>query len=284
MHSPRAEPHGSRKTLLIVDDHPILCLGLTTLIESEPDLAVEAAVGTRAAALEAMRNGRPDLVIIDLVLGDEDGLDLVKEIKARYPKIPTLVLSMRDEALYAERALSAGALGYVAKTELDTRVLGAIRRTLAGEAYMSEAVQRRLAARYLGGNTLQTASPVDALSDRELQVFWLIGQGRPTRQIAGSLSRSIKTVESHIEHIKNKLAIQSAAELARRATHWVETGRVPTQDSEMGFYPTGHIPPAPMTFRPPRRRARLAAPEEPRGLSQSCQDIGPQQRAPADGS
>jgi DNA-binding NarL/FixJ family response regulator len=228
MPSPRAEPHRSRKTLLIVDDHPILCLGLTALIESEPDLAVQAAVGARAAALEAIRKRQPDLVIIDLALGDEDGLDLVKDIKARYAKLPTLVLSMHDEALYAERALSAGAVGYVAKHELDTIVLGAIRRALAGERYMSEALQRRLAERYVGGRTLETASPLEALSDRELQVFQLVGQGRTTRQIAGSLTRSVKTVESHLEHIKNKLAIQSAAELAHRATLWVEAGRAGT--------------------------------------------------------
>ena len=114
--------------------------------------------------------------IVDLALGDEDGLDLVKEIKTRYPKVPSLVLSMHDEAVYAERALSAGALGYVAKHELDETVLSAIRRALAGETYMSEALQRRLAERYVGGRTLDTASPMHALSDRELQVFGLIGQ------------------------------------------------------------------------------------------------------------
>ncbi len=132
---------------------------------------------------------------------------------------------MHDEAVYAERALSAGALGYVAKQELDQTVLGAIRCALAGERYMSESLQRRLAERYVGGCTLETGSPMDALSDRELQVFRLIGQGRTTRQIAETLARSVKTVESHLEHIKNKLAIQFAAELAQRATQWVETGR-----------------------------------------------------------
>jgi len=223
---PSAEPAGSApKTLLIVDDHPILRLGLTALIESESDLAVDAAVGTRAGAFEAISKHQPDLVIVDLALGDEDGLDLVKEIKARHPKVPSLVLSMHDEAVYAERALSAGALGYVAKHELDQTLLCAIRRALAGERYMSEALQRRLAERYVGGRTLETGSPMDALSDRELQVFRLIGQGRTTRQIAGTLARSVKTVESHIEHIKNKLGIVSSAELAQRATRWVETGR-----------------------------------------------------------
>jgi DNA-binding NarL/FixJ family response regulator len=215
----------ARKALLVVDDHPVLRRGLVVLIESEPDLAVHAAVSTRQAAFEAMRQKEPDLVIVDLSLGDDDGLDLVKEIKTRYPKVPSLVLSMHDEALYAERALSAGALGYVTKQQLDETVLAAIRRVLGGEIYMSEALQRRLAEQYVAGRTLETGTPVDTLSDRELQVFGLIGRGRTTRQIAGTMARSVKTIESHLEHIKNKLGVASAAELAQRATLWVETGR-----------------------------------------------------------
>ncbi|WP_430642591.1 response regulator [Bradyrhizobium paxllaeri] len=196
------------------------------LIQSEPGLAAHDAVGTRLAALEAIRKRPPDLVIVDLVLGDEDGLDLVKEIKARHPGIPSLVLSVHDEAVYAERALGAGALGYVAKHQLDETVLAAIRQVLAGETYMSEALQRRLAKQYIGGRSLETASPVRMLSDRQLQIFRLVGQGRTTRQIAGVLSRSVKTVESHLAHIKDKLAIETAAELAQRATQWVESGRI----------------------------------------------------------
>src|SRR5262245_810414 len=144
MTAPMAEIAGSAtKALLLVDDHPILRRGLTALIESEPGLAVRAAVGTRAAALEAIRTNRPDLVIVDLLLRGEDGLDLVKEIKTRYPGVSSLVLSMHDEEVYAERALSAGALGYVAKQELDETVLGAIRCALAGKRYMSAALQLR---------------------------------------------------------------------------------------------------------------------------------------------
>ncbi len=137
----------------------------------------------------------------------------------------SLVLSFYDEAIYAERALAAGALGYVTKQQLEATVLSAIRRVLAGEIYMSEALQRRLAERYLSGHTLETAFSIRVLSDRELQIFQLVGQGRTTRQIAAMLSRSIKTIESHIEHIKNKLGIETAAELAQRATQWVETVR-----------------------------------------------------------
>ena len=166
-----------------------------------------------------MRESQPDLVIVDLSLGDDNGLDLVKEIKTRYPKIPSLVLSMFDEALYAERALSAGALGYVTKQQLDETVLAAIRRVLGGDVYISDALQRRLAEQYVAGRTLGTGSPMDTLSDRELQVFGLIGRGRTTRQIAGTMARSVKTIKSHLEHIKNKLGVASAAELAQRATH-----------------------------------------------------------------
>jgi len=214
-----------RKKLLLVDDHPVLRRGLTALIESEPGLAVHGAVGTRVAALRAMEVSQPDLVIVDLALGDEDGLDLIKQMKTRYPGVPSLVLSVYDEAVYAERALGAGALGYVTKQQLEATVVVAIRHVLAGETYMSQALQRRLAKQYVGGRTLEIASPIHTLSDRQLQVFRLVGQGRTTRQIAEILSRSVKTIESHLEHIKNKLAIESAAELAQRATQWVETGR-----------------------------------------------------------
>jgi DNA-binding NarL/FixJ family response regulator len=218
-----AEP--ARKTLLLVDDHPILRRGLIALIASEPDLAIRAAVGTRVAAIATIREGQPDLAIVDIALGDDDGLDLVREIKMRYPRVPSLVLSMHDEAIYAQRALSAGALGYVTKQGLDETLLGAIRRVLSGEIFMSQTLQGRLAKLYVAGRTLRTNTPIHLLTDRELHVFRLVGQGRTTRQIAQTLTRSVKTIESHLEHIKNKLGIMSAAELAQRATLWVETGR-----------------------------------------------------------
>lgn len=225
MHATVAEPrHPATKTIVVVDDHPVLRLGLITLIESEPDLVVRAAVATSQAALMAIRESHPDLVIVDLILGDGDGLDLVKQIKVRHPRIPSLVLSMHDESIYAARALSAGARGYVTKQQLDETVLIAIRRVLSGETYMSDALERRLAGKYLGGRTLETDSPLHLLSDRELQVFRLIGEGRTTRRVAETLARSVKTIESHLEHIKNKLDLESGAELARCAAQWVETG------------------------------------------------------------
>jgi DNA-binding NarL/FixJ family response regulator len=165
------------------------------------------------------------LVIVDLELEEGHGLDLLGDLKASHPEIPALVLSMHDEAVYAERSLRAGARGYVTKEELDETVLTAIRRLLGGETYMSDKLEARLAAKFVAGRTLATDSPLDALSDRELQVFQLIGQGRSTRQIAETLHLSIKTIESHRAHIKQKLTLESTAELAQRATQGVESGR-----------------------------------------------------------
>ncbi len=214
----------AKRTILIVDDHPMLRRGLAALINFEPDLVVCGEAGTYPAALEAIQAHQPDLVIVDLELGGRDGLHLVKDIKIRHPLIPTLMLSMHDESLYAERALRAGAAGYVTKQQLDETVLIAIRCALAGETYMSEQLQVRLAVKCLGRKTLAPGSPLETLSDRELQVFRLIGEGRTTRQIADALCLSIKTIESHREHIKSKLNIESATALAQRAIQWIEIG------------------------------------------------------------
>ena len=227
----------ARKTILIVDDHPMLRRGLAALIESESDLTVCGEAATGAAALEAIRTYSPDLVIVDLALDGGDGLDLIKAMKARHPEIPALVLSMYDEAVYAERALRAGARGYVSKQQLASTVLAAIHRLLGGEAYLSDNLEAQLAARYLSGRTLSTDSPEYSLSDRELQVFRLIGQGRSRRQIADALHLSIKTIESHCQHIKQKLRLESAGELAHRATQWVETGQ--TESSQLLARPIG---------------------------------------------
>jgi DNA-binding NarL/FixJ family response regulator len=214
----------ARKTILIVDDHALVRRGLTTLIESEPGLTVCGAVGTCADALEAIREHSPALVIVDLALERSDGMDLVKAMKMRHPQIPALVLSMHDEEVYAERALRAGARGYITKQQLDETVLIAIRRVLDGEMYLSRRLEGRLAAKYLGARAHAMDSPLQALSDRELQVFRMIGQGQGTREIGETLHLSVKTVESHREHIKRKLRLESSTELAHFATRWVETG------------------------------------------------------------
>lgn len=213
------------KVILIVDDHPMLRRGLTSLIESEPDLLVCGEAASCQAGLQAILESKPDLVIVDLGLEGSDGLDLIKDMKAQHPRTPALVLSMHDESLYAERAFRAGARGYVTKQQLDDTVLIAIRRLLNGEMYMSEKLGARFAQEFLSGRRLQKDSALAVLSDRELQVFRLIGQGQSTRDIAQSLHLSIKTIESHREHIKNKLKLESGGELLRHATHWVETGQ-----------------------------------------------------------
>lgn len=218
----------AKTRILLVDDHALLRRGLTTLIECEPDLTVCAAAATRRAGLEAIAATQPDLVIADLSLKEavDDGLEMIKDIKRRFPGLPVLVLSMRDEAIYAERALRAGARGYVSKEELDDTVLTAIRRVLAGEIHTSEAMGRTFTRKFMAGAERGNGHGVEQLSDRELEVFILIGQGKSTREIAGTLCLSVKTIESYREHLKAKLDLPSGAALGRCAIQWVETRRI----------------------------------------------------------
>ncbi|MBW2508342.1 MAG: response regulator transcription factor [Deltaproteobacteria bacterium] len=216
----------TKNKILIVDDHPVLRRGLGALIDATADLVVCGEAATGLDALAHVENDDPDLVIIDLLLGDKDGLELVKEMKARHAEIPTLVLSMLDENVYAERALKAGARGYVTKQELDDTVLRAIRCMLAGEIYMSDRLRDRFAKKFIAGEAAEADLRVSLLSDRQLQVFRLIGQGRSTRQIADSLQLSVKTVETHRDNIKLKLSIDSSAELIRHAMRWVDDNHI----------------------------------------------------------
>lgn len=207
-----------------MDDHPLLRRGLAALIASSPDLGVCGDAGSCADALSAVGQLSPDLVILDLEMDGRGGLDLITEIKQRWPALPVLVLSMHTGAAYAERALRAGARGYVTKEEVDETVLTAIRRVLGGRMYVSEKIGSRFVETFLAGTRSADDSPLHLLSDRELQVFRAIGQGRSTRQIANEFHLSIKTIETHREHIKQKLGLHSSAEMARRATQWVEAG------------------------------------------------------------
>jgi len=226
MAAKKTEPaNRAEKGILIVDDHPMIRLGMAALIASDPSLAVCGEASTCQGALHAIPRCKPDLVIVDIELEGADGLELIKDMKVHYPKLPVLVLSMHDESLYAERALRAGARGYMTKQQPGDMVLMAIRRVLNGEVYLSEKTQVRLADKIFGNPTPSTDSRLGALTDRELTVFRLIGQGQGTRQIAQRLHLSIKTIESYREHIKQKLTLESGTELARHATLWVETGR-----------------------------------------------------------
>jgi DNA-binding NarL/FixJ family response regulator len=215
-----AAARGARSTVFIVDDHPIVRQGLALLINREPDLSVCGDAEEASSALRRIEDLKPDLIVLDISLSGPDGLDLLKNIRARDPNLPVLILSMLDELLYAERALSAGASGYIMKQEATERVLVAIRRILGGEIYVSERMANRMLHRFVGGSQVVERSPIADLTDRELEVFRLIGDGHGTRQIAEELCISVKTVESYQAHIKEKLSLKNARELVQRAIQW----------------------------------------------------------------
>ena len=208
----------SKRTILIVDDHPIVRQGLALLINREPDLRVCGDAEEAGAALRRIDELRPDLVVVDISLNGPDGLDLLKSVRLQHPNLPVLILSMLDESLYAERALRDGASGYIMKQEATERVLVAIRRILSGQIYVSERMANRMLHRFAGGS--EGDSPIADLTDRELEVFRLIGDGHGTRQIAEELHLSIKTVETYQAHIKEKLALKNGRELVQRAIQW----------------------------------------------------------------
>jgi len=209
--------------VVVVDDHPIIRRGLADLINQEDDLEVCAEATDAHQALEMIASLKPDIAVVDISLKEINGIELIKHIKTRHPKLPTLVLSMHDETLYAERALRAGARGYVMKQEPPETVISSIRKVLAGEIYVSEKMSSRLIARMADGRANGTGSPLEHLSDRELEVFQLIGQGLRTRQIAERLCLSIKTIESYREHIKDKLDLENSTELFQHALQWVQS-------------------------------------------------------------
>jgi len=174
-------------------------------------------------AMEAIKTLKPDLVIVDISLKEKSGIEVIKDIKSRYPTLTVLILSMHDESLYAERALRAGAKGYIMKQEATEKVITAIRKVLSGQVYVSNRMAARMVGKFVGGGPDVGASEIDRLSDRELEVFCLIGQGHGTREIAEKLHLSVKTIETYRAHIKEKLNLTSAAELLRYAIRWVSS-------------------------------------------------------------
>jgi len=209
-----------KKRILVVDDHPIVRQGLALLINREPDLVVCGEAEEATGAMHVLASARPDVLIVDISLTGPDGLDLLKTIRTTHPTLPVLILSMHDESIYAERALRAGANGYIMKQEATEKVLVAVRRILSGEIYVSDRIANNMLKHYItGAGTLRNSSIAD-LSDRELEVFRLIGEGHGTRQIAEELHLSIKTVESYQAHIKEKLSLRSARELMQHAIQW----------------------------------------------------------------
>lgn len=219
MNKTRSNPSAPRYKVFLIDDHPILRQGLALFIDREPDLMVCGQADDAASALQAIREATPDFVVLDISLDGPDGLELLKTLRVRYPNLPVLVLSMHDESAYAERALRAGANGYIMKQEATDRVLTAIRQILSGEVYLSDRLTKRMLQQFVNGS-ISPRDPLAKLSDRELEVYRLIGAGHGTRQIADELHVSAKTVESYQAHIKEKLALRNARELVQHAVEW----------------------------------------------------------------
>jgi DNA-binding NarL/FixJ family response regulator len=213
-------PAVTRKKLLIVDDHPLVRERVAELINQEPDLIVAGEAGDANEALAAAKTLAPDMAIVDITLKDTYGIELVKQLKELYPKLPILVLSMHEESMYGERALRAGAKGYLTKQEASKKIIDAIRRILTGGIYISEALSATLVQKLAGVKVESGGSPLDLLTDRELEVFQLLGQGLAVREIADRLFVSVKTVEAHREHIKQKLKLKTSSELLRFAIQY----------------------------------------------------------------
>jgi DNA-binding NarL/FixJ family response regulator len=212
----------SRSRVLIVDDHPAVREALAVRIERQPDLEVCGEAAGMGEALRLLADARPDVAVVDITLQTGSGIDLIKRIKERHSHLAILVWSMHSEALYAERALRAGALGYVNKDQATDKIVDAIRQVLAGRIYLSEAMTERLLQRQVGGGqTNVTRSPLEALADRELEVFRLIGEGLKTSEIAARLHLSVKTIETYRDRIRRKLDLDDSSKLAHRATQWV---------------------------------------------------------------
>lgn len=210
--------------VLIVDDHPVVRRGLTEMINQELDLEVCGEAADTTEALEQVKQKKPDVMVVDLSLKSGHGIDLIEQVKAFDERIRMIVSSMHDESLFAERALRAGALGYLSKQEPAGKLIEAIRQVARGEIYLSSTMSNRLLYAVVGGDRLDR-NPIATLSNRELEVFEMIGQGLATKQIANKLSLSPKTIETHREKIKSKLNLSNSNELNRRAVQWVLENR-----------------------------------------------------------
>ena len=215
----------NKTKILIVEDHPIVQKGLLQLINEESDLIICGQADDGPEAMVLIKSLDPDLVIVDLFLKKSNGLDLIKSIKQQFSSLPILVLSMHEESLYAERALRAGARGYIMKAEAIKNLISAIRKVLSGQIYVSEKMSAVMIDKLAIGKAKFGASPADCLSNRELEVFLLIGRGYGTSQIAKKLCLSVKTIETYRSHIKDKLNISDATALLRYAIPWVNTQR-----------------------------------------------------------
>jgi DNA-binding NarL/FixJ family response regulator len=218
---PKSETANEKRRVLIVDDHPVFRHGITAMINAEADLNVCGEAGSAPLALEALRRLQPDIVLVDISLPGTNGIELLKSMRAEFPKLPMLVVSMHDESLYALRALRAGALGYVMKAEALDLILVAIRKVLQGEPYLSPKFSDKLVFKAIRSMDEGLGSPVDKLSDRELEVLNLMGRGFGAQDIANELHLSVKTIETHRAHIKEKLGFNDSKEMVRFSIEWV---------------------------------------------------------------
>lgn len=213
----------AKKSVLLVDDHPFMRAGLAGLIERQPDLCLAGEAGNPTEAFQAIERKNPDLVLTDLTMPGRSGLEFIKDLRALAAELPILVISMHDEVVHAERALRAGARGYIMKEAGGEALLTAIRQVLAGGIYVSPRMSARLLETFSGTKPRGSSSPIEKLTDREFEVFRLIGEGKSTRDIAAQLHLSPKTVDVHRANIKEKLGLSDATALIRHAVRWVET-------------------------------------------------------------
>ncbi|MBI9102782.1 MAG: response regulator transcription factor [Spirochaetales bacterium] len=211
---------GKKYTVVIVDDHPIVRQGFEQLLEQEPDLVVIGGAEDAVGALELIAKKVPDIALVDLSLKNSSGLELIKDLIVLYPDIKILVISLHDEEVYAERTIRAGARGFIMKAEATENVVGAVKRVLKGEIYLSEEMKSQMLERLVAGKKKSSTSIIDDLSDREIQVFELMGEGMKNQAIAAKLHISIKTVETYKSHLKSKLNLKDSAELMQRAVEW----------------------------------------------------------------
>ena len=219
------DPEPAKRRIFLVDDHPLVCEGLTIMINRQSDLIVCGEAGSAPEALQAIEMLRPDAALVDLTLASGSGLELLKDLRACCPDTVLVVLSMHDEATYAERALRAGARGYVMKREVTKKVITALRQVLDGKLFVSDEFARSMTEKMVEVQVVRSGSVIATLSDRELQVFEMLGAGMDSRDIADSLHIALKTVQTHCARMKVKLGVNSLSVLMREAVRWVETGR-----------------------------------------------------------
>jgi len=225
----------SKFRVLLVDDHPVVLGGYRLIFDAQPDLAVCAVAGDAPAAITAAEREKPDLVVTDLTLPGRSGLDLIKDLVALLPGLKILVISMHDEQLWAERALKAGAKGYVMKESDNATMLAAVRQILGGGIYVSPALAARVFSAFASSRPRgSTESPIQKLSDREFEIFRLFGLGKTAKEIAVQLNLSPKTVSVHRDHIKEKMSYETSAEMIRQAVRWVETHQLSSSAGEQG--------------------------------------------------